>query len=243
MEEGRQIEAGHGATSSDKVVRLPRDWLGPREHLVPFTTATPPTVESEPAEFAPNDFWGERSAAIHDVVEGPEPPPSSDPPTRRRGPARLGRRSLAAACLAGAAAAVAIVLLSTGSAPHSAGGTRLDIAAIVHSSVRRIAQIHPPRVVARPAPPRTVKHVAHDAARRKRAPAPPQHHTSFPPATTYVARSTPPPVHPTYHPTVSTPAPHVYTSPRPAASTASSGAKVSPTGQTGALGPVQSPNG
>ena len=41
MEEGRQIEAGRAAESSDKVIRLPRDWLGPREDLVPFGYFTP----------------------------------------------------------------------------------------------------------------------------------------------------------------------------------------------------------
>ena len=244
MEEGRQIEADNGAPTSDKVVRLPRDWLGPREHLVPFGTASPPPVEAEPADFAPDDFWGERSAAIHDVVQAPVAPWPAGPSEPSTSKPRLGRRVLAAAGLAGVAAAVAIVLLSAGSPRHAAGGARLNIAAVLSTGVSRSSsRIRPPRIVGRATVPRTVKHAAHHSARRKTTPAPRRHHTSAPPASTYVARSTPPPTQPSYHPLVSRPTPHVYTSPPPAASTASSGAKVSPTGQSGALGPVQSPNG
>ena len=56
-------------------MRLPRDWLGPREELVPIgrpaapgaaapfgDDGLPPTAE---------DFWGEDSAALHSVVQGP----------------------------------------------------------------------------------------------------------------------------------------------------------------------------
>jgi hypothetical protein len=246
VEEGRHIEAGNGAPTSDKVVRLPRDWLGPREHLVPFGAATTPPapVESEPADFAPDDFWGERSAAIHNVVQAPEAPTPPGPAEPSRSKSRLGRRGLAAACLLGVAAAVAIVLTSTGSPRHAAGGARLNMAAVLRTGVSRgSSRIHPPRIVARRTVPRTVKHVPHRVRRRKATPVLRQHHTSPPPTATYVARSAPPPAQPTYRPVVSRPTPHVYTSPPPAASTASSGAKVSPTGQSGALGPVQSPNG
>jgi hypothetical protein len=57
------------------VVRLPRDWLGPREELVPIgrpasvgaavtsgDDSLPPTAEA---------FWSEDSAALHDAVQGP----------------------------------------------------------------------------------------------------------------------------------------------------------------------------
>ena len=81
MREGPHTEDGkQGTEQASKVVRLPRDWLGPREHLVPF--GIPPTAETEPeqsdfatpsAGFAPSAdaFWGEDSAAIHHAVAAP----------------------------------------------------------------------------------------------------------------------------------------------------------------------------
>jgi hypothetical protein len=88
-----------------------------------------------------------------------------------------------------------------------------------------------------------VRHVRHHSARPKTPPVRPQHHTTPPPASTYVAhayRSSP---EPTYHPTVSSPTPRIVTSSHRSAATTSSRATVSATGQNGALGPVQSPNG
>lgn len=76
METGhRQTEDAGGATRNEEnVVRLPRDWLGPREELVPIgrpasvaaavtsgDDALPPTAEA---------FWSENSAALHDAVQG-----------------------------------------------------------------------------------------------------------------------------------------------------------------------------
>ena len=61
--DGRQAKpGGRGIEGEDNVVRLPRDWLGPREDLIPFgpsaeahdeTLATPPST---------HDFWGEGAA-------------------------------------------------------------------------------------------------------------------------------------------------------------------------------------
>lgn len=247
MEDGRQIEAGTAPEQSDKVVRLPRDWLGPREDLVPFGRSTPPPVESELDALAPDDFWGERAAATHSVVQGPadEPegaPPAGDPAATVRWP-RVRRRHLAAAAFVGIAAAGAVALLLGGSPSHVAGGARLNIAAIVSNGVSRILQGGPPRVVARAASPRPVRHAPHRSARRKAPRARAEHHSSPPPATAYVTRASTQRPQPTYHPAVSRPAPRIATTQPPAASKASSGANVSPTGQTGALGPVQSPNG
>lgn len=250
MEEGRQIQAGNPADASDKVVRLPRDWLGPREHLVPIAPSGPPPIAPESDEFAPtaDDFWGERSAAIHDVVQAPEPEPrpgAADPEPARTPPkSRLVGR-IAAVGLAGIAAIGAIVLLLSGSPRPNLGGARLNIAAILYTGVSRIERITPPRIVARgrvfPAVKSTPRRPTHARAAAVRT----RHHTTPSPVSTYVAHA-----QPIYHPTVSPPAAHVYTPPpaassirRPAAATASSGATVSPTGQSGALGPVQSPNG
>jgi hypothetical protein len=65
----------------DNVVQLPRDWLGPREDLVPFgPSAVPDPPEAEPgaqeredvaagAAVSPDDFWGERSAALQNALD------------------------------------------------------------------------------------------------------------------------------------------------------------------------------
>jgi hypothetical protein len=247
VEDGRQIEAVSAPEQSDKVVRLPRDWLGPREDLVPFGPSTPPPAESELDGFAPNDFWGERAAAIHSVVQGPADDPTatapaSDPaPSIRKG--RLGRWHVAAAVLVAIAAAGAVPLLFGGSPNHVTRGAGLNIAAIVSQGVARILKSGPPRIVERSASPRPVRHVRHRSPRPK-APRPrPQHHSAPASASTYVTHTSPPSPQPTYRPIVTSPAPRIVTTRPPAASKASSGANVRPTGQTGALGPVQSPNG
>jgi hypothetical protein len=62
-----------GQTDSDEtrnVVRIPRDWFGPKEDLVPFGPAawsapghqaeTPPDAEA---------FWGEDADSVHEVLE------------------------------------------------------------------------------------------------------------------------------------------------------------------------------
>ena len=92
-ERGKQDER-----SEDNVVRLPRDWLGPREDLVPFgkraheeaelreasaaETDPPEKLRASDQAIAPDaehqekfpsaaDFWGEESAAVQDALQGP----------------------------------------------------------------------------------------------------------------------------------------------------------------------------
>ena len=94
-------EAGGEETRSDgDVVPFPRDWLGPREELVPFGPSARRTEEHRALDdggFSPlraEDFWSESSAAIHGALEAPaatqdhrqvEPPAShgfsAGPPT------------------------------------------------------------------------------------------------------------------------------------------------------------------
>jgi hypothetical protein len=241
VEEGRQIEAGSPPESSDKVVRLPRDWLGPREDLVPFGPSTP-------LPFAPEDFWGERAAAIHSVVQAPaaEPPgdaPADDRPAPARKPRLRHQRLAAAAALAGVAAAGAVALLLGGSPNHVTGGARLNIAAIVSDGVSRIWKAGPPRIITRATSPRPVRHVRHRSPRPKPAPARAQHHTSPPRATSYVSHASPSSPQPAYRPTETSPARRIVTTRSRVPSTTSSAARVTPTGQNSALGPVQSPNG
>jgi hypothetical protein len=59
-----------GDTDRDNVVHLPaRDWLGPREDLVPVGPAK--HADSPPA---PDDFWGEDSASLQDALRAPAAP-------------------------------------------------------------------------------------------------------------------------------------------------------------------------
>ena len=68
---------GREGEGQDNVVQLPRDWLGPREELVPFgprawaqDVSADPAAEEEGA-FAADDFWGENSESLHTAVRGP----------------------------------------------------------------------------------------------------------------------------------------------------------------------------
>jgi hypothetical protein len=243
VEEGREIEAGGATETSNKVVRLPRDWLGPPEELVPLGQSAQPPAEPDVTGFAPNDFWGERAAAVHSVVQAPEAEPPADPPTIGSTKLRVGRRRLAAAAFAGIAAAAAVAFLLAGSPNHATPGARLNIAAIVSNGVSRILKLGPPRIAARAAAPHPVRHVRHRPVRPKAPPVRVEHHSSPPPASTYVAHAPARVLQPTYHSSVSTAVPRIVASPHRAISRTSSVATVSPTGQNGALGPVQSPNG
>jgi hypothetical protein len=90
-------DRGALARDEENVIRLPRDWLGPPEELVPIGPAararaaqrelnghTPPTADA---------FWSEDSAALHDALQAP-PEPSPQPPDPPVGlvPPVVGRR-------------------------------------------------------------------------------------------------------------------------------------------------------
>ena len=66
-------DGGNGAAGLDNVVRLPTDWLGSRDELVPIgrpdrTDDAEPDVAMPPAA---EDFWGEASAAVQDALQAP----------------------------------------------------------------------------------------------------------------------------------------------------------------------------
>jgi hypothetical protein len=259
VKDGHHTEGDETAQPAEKVVRLPRDWLGPREHLVPFGSgaAAPETPPSAA------DFWGERSAAIHGALQAPAEDKAelragaSDglaAPRPRRAIAGFGARRVAAVTgLAAAIAAVAVlatgVLGSSGSAPRTAGTARLNVAAVLSNGVSRTLQRGLALLDASAGRSRRSPTTRHRASTVRRTPRSRPvfkrvHETahSHPIATASsaspaVARSSPPIGAHTYTPTTrSDSSPTVH----PARSSA---ATVSPTGESGALGPIASPNG
>jgi hypothetical protein len=109
----RSVEGRGPPDPTENVVHFPRDWFGPTEDLVPFgpRASQAGVVDLEPpAPVRPDDFWGEDSASIHDVLRAPgalEPAPivveiaaPSQPRFRphfvSRARAAIGRLALAA---------------------------------------------------------------------------------------------------------------------------------------------------
>jgi hypothetical protein len=243
VEEGRQIELGTATERSNKVVRLPRDWLGPREDLIPFSESA--SHRCEPDTFVPNDFWGERAAAIHSVIQPPAPEPPADAPAGEPpAPAPRSRLlRLAAAAVVVLAASGAVPLLFGGSPTHVTGGERLNIAALVSNGVSRITNIGLPRLVSRATTARTVKHVIDRAPHPKTMPSRARRHSLPDSVSSYVAHASVASARPAYHATGTSPAPRVDTSAPSGRRSIPSSVAVSPTGQSGALGPVSSPDG
>ncbi len=158
----KPVETGDGRTedsgltrNEENVIRLPRDWLGPPEELVPIgPAARARAAQRELADGIPpaaDAFWSEDAAALHDAVQAPpevtpehlRPPVGLVPPvaglripTLGRLPrlGSLGRRGHLSqwwALLAVPVAAllvVAVIGTAEGPAPHPA---------VTHSSVSR----------------------------------------------------------------------------------------------------------
>ena len=61
MDGWREQDGSGTPDGGENVIRLPTDWVGPREELIPIG-APPP---------AASDFWSEDSAALHDAVQAP----------------------------------------------------------------------------------------------------------------------------------------------------------------------------
>jgi hypothetical protein len=254
VREGRHTEAGEQeARPRANVVRLPRDWLGPREELVPFG----PRASSEDAEEPPpsaDDFWGERSAAIHDALEAPAD--SARVTAAARSLRRFDRRPRSTV-IGGLAIALLVVIgiVSTvsgpGAARRPAGGSKVGVAAVFGSGVSRLLDLGLARLstdLPRHPPSRADASHGHLAAHR---PAPPRAHrrphpqlSATPPVSIDTARAT------TTSSSAYAATSHVDTAPTyrsasspPPSRPSGSAATVSPTGQSGALGPIQSPNG
>jgi hypothetical protein len=151
----------------DNVVRLPRDWLGPREELVPLegTTGAAASAGAPPRA---DDFWGEDSASLQDAWQAPGetgPAVGFGPPVRQarwRGGAFTygGRRRVAASlALIAALAATGIGVAYAGSgasrqrsgdrpAARLAADTKLHVghARVSQAVTYRKPRVHHPRV-------------------------------------------------------------------------------------------------
>jgi hypothetical protein len=97
----RTEDAGGAPLSEENVIRLPREWVGPPEELVPIgpgARARAAQREAEAGMPTPADaFWSEDAAALHDAVQAPagaarrrlEPPAGLVPPVSGLQPVRL----------------------------------------------------------------------------------------------------------------------------------------------------------
>jgi hypothetical protein len=279
-------------------VRLPRDWLGPRDELVPFgpraesEAPDPPATETgSDAPPSADDFWGERSAAIHGALQAPESwadvdsAPSgstrSDGDVTERGSVRVravrlprrDRRAAGVAVAALAAAAVAFVVVvpafRAGGARPAAGESRAGVAAVFSGGISEILQrglarfeaglSHDGATFAARSAASTARRAQH------RVPAPKPHHkapqssstgSSRPHSVAVAAASTDsssayrPAGAGTYdatsedHTSTSIDTPPARSAPPQAPSrSVPTRATVSSTGESGALGPIHSPNG
>ena len=134
-------EEGTGeGTETSNVFRLPVDWLGPREDLVPVgpradaAAAGADAAAADPPlrAAAASDFWGEDSAAVQDAWQ---PLPASAPePARKRARETTAPRGRARAprpvWLAIAAVIVATVAVALGHAGSSASPPHAKVAGV-----------------------------------------------------------------------------------------------------------------
>jgi hypothetical protein len=109
-------EGRESTPTEDNVVRLPREWLGPREELVqigvPDADAAPP---------APEDFWGEGSSDLQSALLGP----SADEESAEDTSGPFGRRdwlrswpARTPAVIAGALVLAVVVISAIGGQLH-----------------------------------------------------------------------------------------------------------------------------
>lgn len=149
-------------------MRFPREWFGPTDELVPFGPSA--RTRSQQRVDAPPDFWGEDSAMLQDVIEGPrqpqrgvtegeggEAPQAVQPaPLTEKRPARRRHRGLigAGAMLASAAAAAPLLGIVASGHPNSHRTVLSVASAPSHGSA---AVQPPPALRARPTIGRTQK--------------------------------------------------------------------------------------
>ena len=91
-EETRTGEGQQGSGKTSNVVRIPRDWFGPKDDLVPFgpraeedwDSAGATSSNGSATSFDANVFWGEEADSVQDVVDEPSDAPAARRPLRGR---------------------------------------------------------------------------------------------------------------------------------------------------------------
>ena len=112
---------GEQPGTNNNVVPFPRDWLGPREELIPFGSSAGYGAEHSAAAPGAEAFWGGDSGPLHAVL--PEPVAAGGAAGARLR-MRAGRLAVAALAVAGLAAAVfgRLAGLQAGSNPSGGSG-------------------------------------------------------------------------------------------------------------------------
>ena len=163
---------GEEPGTSNNVVPFPRDWLGPREELIPFGSCAGYGVEQSTAAPGAEAFWGGDSGPLHAVIPEPVAAGRAAGARLRTRAGRLAFGGLAAAVLAAAvfgrlAGLPASSNPSVGSGVAAAGFFDLALlrgavgAPAIESS--KPAAHHAPAVRAHP-----TAHVRHRSAARSR---------------------------------------------------------------------------
>jgi hypothetical protein len=154
----KDVQADGVADSN--VVRFPRDWIGPREELVPFGpraySGASETDAGAVAEVGAEDFWGEESGALHHAVRDPDWRGPGGSGGGVAAPAvggfrfrnvRVSRAVIARAGIAIAAGLLALVVVGVGSGgrPHQAVVTGRDgstaLAAVLAGAGRHMSTV------------------------------------------------------------------------------------------------------
>ena len=93
---------GEEPGTNNNVVPFPRDWLGPREELIPFGSSAGYGVEQSAAAPGAEAFWGGDSGPLHAVLPEPVAAGGAAGARLRMRAGRLAVAGLAAAVLAAA---------------------------------------------------------------------------------------------------------------------------------------------
>jgi hypothetical protein len=267
-----QTTEGSSEPSPQNVVRI-GDWIGTRDELVPFgrrgpdhapecdaDAASPTTYAASDAPPSPEDFWGERAAAIHDALQGPAGDLSPTSPgdgaahsaAAAGSPPRLRRLRVAMAAAAAiaitTAAGVALGLTTSGtSAPPGPAAAKTQVASVLGAGMDRILRFKLPLGAPRPlrTRPAAERHrvAAARGTSRPRYLSEPVHYAKPPSTTATVSHPAVEATTAQSPPATPSPAATSDTVSRPSSSSNAPSASVTPTGQSGALGPIQSPNG
>ena len=167
--EGPKTEhGGEEPGTNNNVVPFPRDWLGPREELIPFGNSAGYGVEQSTAAPGAEAFWGGDSGPLHAVVPEPAATGGAGGARLRTSAGRLAVAGLAAAVLA-AAAFGRLAGLPAGSSPSVGSG--VAAAGFFDLALLRGAVGAPAIESPKPAAHRSPAVRAHPAARVRHRPA------------------------------------------------------------------------